>query len=151
MLADRLGLGVPLFGAADGGVLLLGDLGGEGRDPAGLESAWEAGQGARGFPLPRQETHAWFLVSGVSADALFAKLCGVDLRPARFADLAIAQTSLARMSGLVCRQDLGGTLAYHLLADGASAGYLWDCLIDAMAEFNGGPVGLAALRGLAAG
>jgi hypothetical protein len=35
------------------------------------------------------------------------------------------------------------------LGDSASAEYLWDCLNDAMAEFDGAPVGLAALRGLA--
>ncbi|MEO3434299.1 hypothetical protein [Inquilinus sp. CAU 1745] len=31
------------------------------------------------------------------------------------------------------------------LADSASAGYLWDCLIDAIAEYGGAPVGLSAL------
>jgi sarcosine oxidase subunit gamma len=36
-------------------------------------------------------------------------------------------------------------LAYHVLADSASAPYLWDCLIDAMAEFGGGPVGVDEL------
>jgi len=127
-------------------IMLLGDLAGA-RDPARLEAAWEAAPaGARGFPLPRQDTHAWFLVTGAHAGSMFAKLCGVDLRPAKFPDLSVAQTSLARMSGVVCRQDLGSLPAYHLLADSAAAGYLWDCLMDAMGEFRGGPVGLAAVR-----
>ena len=34
------------------------------------------------------------------------------------------------------------------LADSASADYLWDCLQDAMNEFDGGPIGLTALREL---
>jgi sarcosine oxidase subunit gamma len=37
---------------------------------------------------------------------------------------------------------------FHLLADSASADYLWEALLDAMAEFGGAPVGLAALRSL---
>ena len=83
------------------------------------------------------------------AAQMFAKLCGVDLRPGKFADGAIAQTSLARMNAVVIRDDRGGALAYHLLGDSASAAYLWDCLTDAMAEFDGRPVGLAAARALA--
>ena len=58
---------------------------------------------------------------------------------------ALAQTSIARLNGIVARADLGETLAYHLLADSASASYLWAVLTDAMAEFEGRPVGLAAL------
>ena len=73
---------------------------------------------------------------------MFAKICGVDLRPHHFADGRIAQTSLAKMSAIVIRADLGRTPAFHLLADSASAEYLWGCLLDAMAEFDGAPVGL---------
>jgi sarcosine oxidase subunit gamma len=79
---------------------------------------------------------------------MVAKICGVDLRPGKFADGRIAQTSMARMNGVVIRDDQGETLAYHLLGDSASAEYLWGCLIDAMAEFDGAPVGLAAVRAL---
>ena len=64
-------------------------------------------------------------------------------------DGQIAQTSLARMNGMIVRDDQGGTLAYHVLGDGASGEYLWDCLLDAMAEFDGAPVGLDAVRALA--
>ena len=35
--------------------------------------------------------------------------------------------------------------ARHLLADSASAGYAWGCLVDAMAEFGGRLAGLDAL------
>jgi len=52
------------------------------------------------------------------------------------------------MSAIVIRADLGTTLAYHLLADIASAEYLWTCVEDAIAEYDGGIVGLAALRSL---
>ena len=36
---------------------------------------------------------------------------------------------------------LGAMPSYHLLFDGASAEYLWRVLLDAMAEFDGAPVG----------
>jgi sarcosine oxidase subunit gamma len=49
------------------------------------------------------------------------------------------------------RDDRGRVPLYHLLADCAAVEYLWDCLLDAMAEFHGTPVGLTALRGLGAG
>src|SRR5262249_50805091 len=65
------------------------------------------------------------------------KLCGVDLSPDRFADGAIAQTSVARLSAIVIRHDVADMLAFFLLAETASAEYLWDCLDDAMKEFEG--------------
>ena len=118
-----------------------------------LGAAWAAtdgeGEGPRGHPLPRQDSHAWFVLCGGEAAPTFAKVCAVDLRPAKFAAGSIAQTVAARVSVVVIRDDLGATLAYHVLVDSASAQYLWDCLTDAMAEFDGAPVGLAALRDLA--
>jgi sarcosine oxidase subunit gamma len=141
---------------APGELLILGGLDGAAAPVARLEAAWRAEpvppQAPRGFPVPRADSHAWFLLSGACAPAAFAKLCGVDLRAQRFADLAIAQTQIARLSGIIVRDDLrgpdGAILTYHLLADSASAEYLWDCLLDAMVEFQGRPVGLTALRQL---
>lgn len=102
----------------------------------------------RGFPVPRQDGFCWFALSGVHAAATLAKLCGVDLRPHKFADHEIAQTSVARLSAVVARNDLNNTLAYYLFADSASAEYWWDCFTDAIQEFGGTPVGLAALLAL---
>jgi sarcosine oxidase subunit gamma len=79
---------------------------------------------------------------------MFAKICGIDLRLDKFESGRIAQTSIAKMSGIILRQDFGQILGFHLLADSASADYLWDCLQDAMIEFDGGPIGLTVLRGL---
>ncbi len=136
-------------------LLILGALAsGAGGLAETLEAAWAAESlppaTPRGFPLPRRDSHAWFLVTGAAAAAMFAKLCGVDLRAGKFADLEIAQTSVARITGVIIRDDIGGQLSYHLLCDSASAAYLWDCLIDAMAEFEGRPVGLAVVRTLRA-
>lgn len=144
-------------------VMILGDLSGDGGWPERLKQAWWAEpvppETPRGFPMPRDETHAWLAVTGTHAAAMFAKLCGVDLRPPAFPQGRVAQTSIARLNGVIVRDDRGddqgddqgGVPFFHLLADCAAAEYLWDCLLDAMAEFDGRPVGLTALRGLGAG
>ena len=158
--AVRQASGVLAARLAPAELLLLADLAGNPPgDPApieAVEAAWRAEPHSpvppsrlRGYLLPRRHSHFWFLVSGERAPAMFAKVCGVDLRPGKFADGRIAQTSLARMNAVVIRDDRGGCLAFHLLGDSASATYLWDCLVDAMAEFDAAPVGLAAVRGLA--
>jgi sarcosine oxidase subunit gamma len=118
-----------------------------------LNGAWQwaatAPRPAQGYPMPRQDSHGWFLVTGEKAPAMFAKICGVDLRPHKFDNGQVAQTSAAKMGVVIVRDDMGGLPAYHVLADIASGEYLWACLIDAMTEFRGAPVGLAAVRRLA--
>jgi sarcosine oxidase subunit gamma len=136
-------------------VLLIDDLAAKGELIQRLNGAWSWGMERPrtliGYPMPRSESHAWFAVTGEHAPAMFAKICGVDLRPHRFANHMIAQTSLAKMSGIIVRADLVDALVYYVLADSASAEYLWSCLVDAMDEFSGTPIGLSALRQLAGG
>lgn len=136
-------------------IFLVDSLAGGGDLMRRLNAAWNWGSGKPrtliGYPMPRSESHAWFMVTGEHAPAMFAKICGVDLRLHRFAVGAIAQTSVAKMSAIVIRADLGETPAFHLLADSASSEYLWTCVLDAMAEFDGKPVGWSALRRLAGG
>lgn len=133
-------------------IFLLDSLAGSGQLIRRVNEAWNWGSETPrkpiGYPVPRQDSHAWFMVTGKSAPEMFAKICGVDLRLHKFPVGRIAQTSLAKMSGIIVRVDLGQTPAYHLLADIASAEYLWSALLDAMQEFDGGPVGLATLREL---
>lgn len=133
-------------------LMVLGDLSGQSMLPARLVEAWRKEpvppDAPRGFPVPRQDGFCWLAITGKHADALLAKLCGVDLRPHKFQVGEIAQTSVARLSAVVIRNDLNATLAYYLFADSASAEYWWDCLIDAMQEFAGTPVGLKAVQGL---
>jgi sarcosine oxidase, subunit gamma len=135
-------------------IFLLDSLLGTGRLISKLSTAWQWAPSTprpqQGYPTPRQDSHAWFMVTGEKSPEMFAKICGVDLRPARCPIGTIAQTSVAKMSAIVIRADLGTALAYHLLADIASADYLWTCLEDAIAEYKGGIVGLAALRALQA-
>ena len=118
-----------------------------------LNEAWladrETGGEAQGYPLPRQDSHAWFRLTGEKWPQTLAKLCAVDLRASKFPNGSVAQTVAARVTVVVVRDDIKDLLSYHLLTDSASAGYLWDCLLDAMTEFGGRPVGLSALKSLA--
>ncbi len=131
-----------------GEVVLLGDRAGGGTLIDALDKAWSMADADGCFRVDREETSCWLLLSGAHAPAMLAKVCAVDLRPAFFTEHAIAQTNLARLNAVILRADLGGMPAYDILSDIASAAYLWEALRDAMAEFDGAPVGLAAIRAL---
>lgn len=105
---------------------------------------------AQTYSLPRADSHSWLAVTGSAAAEMLAKICAVDLRPDQFTQGQIAQTSLAKINAIIVRQDMGSTLCFHLLSDIASTEFLWDCLLDAMVEYQGVAVGVAALRSLAA-
>jgi len=132
----------------DGRVLRLGDrellvLAGPAGDDAPARELEAAIPGGGAWHVPRRDSHCWFLLEGDQAVACLTKLCGVDLRPGHFAPGAIAQTSIARLNGVVCRDPDDTRTAFHLLADSASAIWFWDVLLDAMNEFGGKPAGLA--------
>jgi len=129
-------------------VVLLSNLAGDGTRLAALEEGYRIEDGERAYPVPRRDGSAWFAVTGRFAPKMFSKLCGVDLRPHRFENLRIAQTSVARLNAVVVRADVGGTIAFHVLADSASAAYFLECLRDGAQEFDGRLIGLSVLRGL---
>jgi sarcosine oxidase subunit gamma len=138
--------GALLVRLADTEALLLPD---PAKPVSGAIQTEEPRPGAGCYAVPRRDSHAWFLLTGRLAEPCLRKLCGVDLRPAQFPDLSVAQTSVARLTAIVIRRDLGETPGYHLLADSASALYFWDVLMDAMREFHGDAAGIRALRTLA--
>ena len=113
-----------------------------------LDTAWEIESERMCFSMPRSETLAWVALSGQCTPDMLSKVCGVDVRLSKFSDGSIAQTSIARINGILIRNDLNTTPAFYVLADSASADFLWPCLLDAMHEFEGAPVGLEALRKL---
>lgn len=133
---------------ADSEVVVLDGLSGAGELVHGIESEWSMDNAEGGYLVNRQGANFWFTVTGEHSAEMFAKICGVDLRVKMFPVGAIAQTSVARTNCIVIRADLGDTLAYHMLGDSASAQYQWECVLDAMAEFAGRPVGIEALRRL---
>lgn len=101
----------------------------------------------RCYILRRCDSHAWFGVAGERSADMFAKICGVDLSSQHFPDLSIAQTSVARVSAVVLRQDRSKVPFYHLFVDNSFAKYVWSCLQDAAIEFDSRLLGLKAIKG----
>lgn len=124
--------------------LLLGSLSDAGQRIAQEEQQWEFGETAN-YLLPRQDSHAWLLLTGEHISEVMAKLCGVDLGPEAFPEGAVAQTSAARINVIVVNLGLGGLPCFQILCDRSSVSYFWDALLDAMAEFGGKPAGIDVL------
>lgn len=128
--------------------LLLGDLQGQSTDFVGLEDSRSQDSVTQIYPVPRRDSHCWLGVVGIQASQMLAKLCAVDLRSEQFTEFMIAQTIIADINVIVIRRDLGQTPCLYLLADMTSTEYLWEVLQDAMLEFAGSVVGLAAVHTL---
>jgi sarcosine oxidase subunit gamma len=126
-------------------VLILSSPQGRSSLADAIERLPAAGEGAC-YPVPRWDIHCWFVVTGSDSPAMFAKLCAVDLAADRFAAGQIAQTSVAQLSAIVIRHDIESRISFSVLADSASAEYLWDCLLDAMREFGGVVCAADAIR-----
>ena len=133
-----------IIGAGHNGLVCAAYLARAGIKVLCLESAESAG----GMSAPRTIAEHYHFPGLAHAAYPMSRALRRDLRLDKFDDLAIAQTSVAGIAGIIIRDDRGGQLAYHMLCDSASAAYLWDCLVDAMTEFDGRPVGLAAVRAL---
>jgi sarcosine oxidase subunit gamma len=118
-------------------VLLLGPLGGDAGALDQLEKSWQIETSGRTYPLPRRHSHAWFGVFGAATAEMLAKLCAVDFRDKAFGDLAVAQTSVARLNSIVVRADRPSGPVLHILTDSASSAYMLACLMDAANEFGG--------------
>src|SRR3990167_4419153 len=124
--------------------LLLGSLHDSGSRIAQEERDWQFGETAN-YLLPRQDSHAWLLLTGAHIAEVMAKLCGVDLRAEAFPPGAVAQTSAARINVILINLAEGELPCLQVLCDRASANYFWDALLDAMAEFGGAVAGVDGL------
>lgn len=136
---------------ADTEALVLSDLANKSDSCARLDRSAADDGPEFSYRVPRRDASAWFLVTGNFADVMFAKICGVDMRRAKFPSSMVAQTSIARMNAISIRSDLGDLPAFHLIFDSASADYLWRSLRDAMIEFEGMPVGYDAIVSMTRG
>ncbi|RTE67426.1 sarcosine oxidase [Amphritea opalescens] len=97
------------------------------------------------YPVYCHDSYAWLVMSGDHLADVMAKVCAVDLREQSFASGDLVMTSLARVSGIICHHQMAGKSVFSIFSDSASAGYLWDALLDAMGEFNGAPSGQHSL------
>ncbi len=131
--------------------LILSDFSMQSTMAETLAGNWQIQEDLACYSLPRRDSHAWLYLSGKHVRSMLAKVCGINLSAAEFANGQIAQTSIARINGILIRDDLdtaGGEqpiAGFHLLCDSSSVIFVWESLLDAMAEFDGKPVGVAAL------
>ena len=146
--AYKQGNGLLVARLADTEVLILNDVCSTQNQCELFELKYNRTNPARCYSVPRYDSSAWLLITGQYASAMFAKICGVDLRENKFPFGAIAQTSIARMNAIIIRNDLGVVPAFHLLFDSASTDYMWTGLKDALVEFNGASIGYNALSQL---
>ena len=100
----------------------------------------------RVYALPRLDSHCCFAITGAFAAELLSLVCPVDLRPHVFADGHVAQTAMIHLSAIVLRHDLQQFPCYLVLVNSVAAEYAHEAILDAMAQFNGTPVGLHALQ-----
>jgi sarcosine oxidase subunit gamma len=115
--------------------LLLGSPEDQGQRLADEEARWELDHQAN-YLLPRQDSHAWFQLTGDKPSEVMAKLCGVDLSPQAFSPGAVAQTSAARINVIVINAGNARPASLHILCDRASQAYFQEALLDAMEEFK---------------
>ncbi|MFQ5549007.1 MAG: sarcosine oxidase [Woeseia sp.] len=128
--------------------LLLGNLTDESGPATRTSAAWSLDTTDHVYDLPRADSHGWLAVTGGHASSMLAKVCGVDLRLQKFPDGDVAQTSVARTNAIVIRADRGSCPCFFILGDASVTEYLWGALLDAMREFGGRAIGIAALRAL---
>lgn len=115
-IAAAPGMAVLRLGGND--VTILGDP--ETPAPlAHLRARWDAATGPRGWSSWREEGWAWLHLSGPALPLTLARLCAVDLRPARFAPDAIAQTRFAHLDAVVIRRDGGAEVLFDITATAA--------------------------------
>lgn len=125
--------------------LLLGSVLDIGQHVAQIEQAWHFDDALANYLLPRQDSHAWFQLSGEHIVALMAKVCAVDLCSSAFAVGAVVQSSVARSNAVIVNVSTAYPI-FNIFCDRASALYLWQMLLDAMVEFKGQVLGLDAVR-----
>nr|WP_180207190.1 sarcosine oxidase [Pseudomonas sp. SbOxS1]NYU07492.1 sarcosine oxidase [Pseudomonas sp. SbOxS1] len=111
--------------------LLLGSAQDQGQRIAEEEARWALDPQAN-YLLPRQDSHAWFELSGQHVPEVMAKLCGVDLNPQVFGPGAVAQTSAARINVIVINATTAQQPRLFILCDRASMAYFHEALMDAL-------------------
>ena len=124
--------------------LVLGTLKDFGEKVTALEASWQMNEQLN-YLLPRQDSHAWFMITGQFIVPVMAKLCGVDLSEHAFKTGQIAQTSVARINAIVFNVSDESCPKFSILCDRAASLYMWEVLQDAMDEFQGKVIGINSL------
>lgn len=88
--------------------------------------------------------YAQFLLAGPQSRSVLRKLTSLNVTA--LGNLACGQASVAHVPGIILRDDLGDTPAYHLLVSREYGESVWDAILHAGHEFHLTPCGLKALE-----
>ncbi len=76
-------------------------------------------------------------LTGNNAEKLMSKICAIDLSDAAMPNLSAFRSSVAKLVSDVIRNDLAdGTRSFLIHCDRSSGQHLFDCILDAGAEFG---------------
>ncbi len=123
-------------GSDPGGWLTIG---GVGQASALIEAAADAVATAGEFVTVIDLTHgrALMRLTGAHSVGLLNKICAIDLSDAVTPNLSAFRSSVAKLVTDVVRDDLAdGTRSYLLHCERSSGQHLFDCILDAGAEFD---------------
>jgi heterotetrameric sarcosine oxidase gamma subunit len=150
--AARDGDGTLVVGSGPGEWLLIGSPGQGTALAAGLEGIAAQASGEVVTWVELTHGRALMRLTGLSAPAVLAKLCSVDLSEDVTPDGAAFRSSVASLATDVIRDDLGGSghgakagPSYLLHCERSSGQYLFDALLRAGAEFGIEPDGFRLL------
>ena len=134
--ARRLSADILEIGSDPGGWLTIGPVGGAAElvERLIVEVA-DAGELVSVIDL----THGRVLLrlSGENSDAVLAKICAIDLADMVTPNLSAFRSSVAKLVTDVVRDDLvDGTRSYLLHCERSSGQHLFNCVVDAGAEFG---------------
>ncbi len=137
----RRGDGTLVVGSGPGEWMLVGSVGAAGA----LLREVHDGAGSQ-FVTAVDLTHgrALMRLTGQSAARTLAKVCAIDLADTTTPEGSALRTAVARVSTDLVRDDSGcsdGLPSYLLHCERSSGQYLFDCLLDAGAEFGVEPEG----------
>lgn len=125
--------------------LILGSLDFDPQVVSDIEAATSSASDKAAYLLPRADSHCLFALIGAAAADALAKLCAVDLRVRKFPPGSIAQTSIARVNGIIISSEFGPQPGFFILCDTASSEYLWSSIIAAIDAYGGSAVGLQSV------
>jgi sarcosine oxidase, subunit gamma len=123
-------------GSDPGGWLTIGQVG---RAAALIEAGTAVAAKAGEFVTVIDLTHgrALMRLTGAAAVTLLNKICAIDLSDVVTPNLSAFRSSVAKLVTDVVRDDLAdGTRSYLLHCERSSGQHLFDCILDAGAEFD---------------
>lgn len=130
------GIEVLVTGAAPGEWLALAPPGTGAQLAAWLSQHCAAWEGALTTVLDHTHGRALVRLTGRHAVDVLAKECALDLGGDMFPDGAALRSAVAGLATDLIRDDQGGIRSYLLHCEWSSGQYLWNCLLDAGAEFG---------------